>query len=503
MNPSNILREVVEAMPDGFALYDPDDRLLVCNRAFRQVLEDRFDGPLSGMTFPEIAHLCRRLGVYENVGVDPDAYVETRINAHKKGNSVIIQELKSGRVERIDEIRLESGYTVGIHADVTQLYQENLASKKRETAKSDFLSVMSHEIRTPLVGLVGMLDLLQEAKTKAERSHIHSIMRDASERLMSIVNTVLDLSKIESGQMILESTSFMPEQVLMPLFERYRVAAQKKGVDLNFINELPGKSYQSDPLRFGQIVENLLSNAVKFTEKGSITLILSGTAEGTVKVEVSDTGIGIATSHLPRLLQPFEQADPSHVRKFGGTGLGMSIVNKLTALFGGTFNCSSTIGQGTTFTILLPMTPEDAKRRRVASGHGREDVRFDGLRALMADDNDINRHVLSAFLTGLGLEVVQVEDGMKAVEAARSQAFDVIFLDISMPDLDGVEVLHMIRKRGPNQSVPVLAVTANVLKSEIDKFLAEGFVTVLSKPFTKVDLKAALQRAQLGSAAKQ
>lgn len=497
--PQRLLYEVVESMPDGFVVYDPQDRLLVCNHAFRSVFEEHVEGSVCGMTFAEIAQLCRRIGIYDNVGEDPDEYLKKRIAAHNKGNVVHIQKLKSGRVERIDEIRLDSGFMVAIHADVTQLHREGEAAKQREIAKTDFLSVMSHEIRTPLVGLIGMLDLLAGATTRDERVHIESIMREAGGRLMDIVNNVLDLSKIESGQMILDNVSFSPEQVLMPLFERYRVAAQAKGLEMAFVNPKPLSTCRSDPLRFGQIVENLLSNAVKFTEIGSITLTLSETPKGLVKVVVKDTGIGIARAQLPRLMQPFEQADPSYARKYGGTGMGISIVNNLVDLFGGTLNCSSIPGKGTTFTVLLPLPRVPCKRSRSARKPGTKVKVEKGLRALMADDNDINRQVLSTFLTSLGFDVDQVDSGLSAVEAAHSKAYDVLFLDISMPGLDGVDALRMIREKGPNRKVPALAVTANALKSDIEGFLAAGFKSVLSKPFRKVDLTSALQDAGIGS----
>lgn len=485
----DLLKEVVEALPDGFAIFDPEDRLLVCNGAYRAVFDLGEQGSITGLTFEEIARRCFEIGLYDNNGVDPKEYLRTRIASHKAGTGVIILEMPSGRVERIEEVRLPSGHTVGFHADVTALYRESRAARSDARAKSDFLSVMSHEIRTPLVGLIGMLDLLHDARTKKDRERIESVMREAGSRLTSIVNEVLDLSKIESGRMILDHVEFSPAKVLRPIVQRHMVEAERNGVELHFHADKGLAIRVGDSLRLGQIVDNLLSNAVKFTPKGRISLVVSDTPDGVLQIDLSDTGIGMPPEFQSRVMQPFEQADPSVVRKYGGTGLGTAIVGQLTKLFGGQVKFSSSVGVGTRFVVSLPL-PIAATKAKVPKPVAVQPLRndFSDLHALVADDNDINRLVLTSFLSKLNVRFEQAENGREALEAAQSGDFDLILLDISMPEMDGVEVMRRLRDIDRFKETPILAVTANALKHDLDAYRAKGFSDCITKPFSYAEL---------------
>lgn len=488
----SLLTEVFSVIPDGCAIYDRDDRLIACNAAFRSVFGHRPDIKLEGLTFTEIADLCLKEGVYDMAGPDAAAHRAMRLQAHASGHGVMIQQLASGRVERIEETRLPGGYIVGIHADVTDLHKRVSEAKSREKAKSEFLSVMSHEVRTPLVGLIGMLDFISEAQSPEELISIQNTMREAGNRLMSIVNAILDLERIESGNLQLDKAPFSPSKVTRSIIQSNMLTADRKGLFIKFDPGNAEGDFIGDELRFGQIVENLLSNAVKFTHVGGVKVALSHVAGQGLRLTVTDTGIGMPADFAERMSRPFEQADSRIARKYGGSGLGLTIVSKLTQLFTGSMVCSTTPNKGSTFVVRLPLEAAATPGPECVGKIAGAERSFIGRTALLADDNDINLTVLSAFLTKLGFRIETATNGAQALRLAREQDFDVILLDISMPELDGVEVMRRIRKNSRNAKAPIVAVTANALRQEQDAYITEGFDTCISKPFSRETLASFL-----------
>lgn len=493
-NTSRLLKEVVEGMHDGFAIYDPEDRLILSNSAFRSVLPGFLPAKLHGLTFEQLAELCRRFGVYDDVGAEPEKYIATRIAAHRSGNSVMFQTLRSGRVERIEERRLPSGHIVALHADVTDLHRDSIASKRKTTATLDFFSVISHELRTPLVGLIGMLDELGEAKSDDERARIMKIIRRSGENLMTIANGALDLAKIEEGHMEIEEETFDPVESLTPVVERYALISRNK--NLGFVADMKGDIglRAGDPVRYAQIVENLLSNAIKFTEKGEVSLRVARESGDVITIEVTDTGIGIPPAFITRMMQPFTQADPTLTRKYGGTGLGLSVVSHLVSVMGGTIKCTSFPEHGATFTVHLPLKPATLPETTDAQNPETRSFSFSGKRVLIADDNEINRTVLEAFCQRMQFETILASDGEEALRKALSTDFDLLLLDISMPKIDGVEVVSQLRQRQKYSAIPIIAVTANVLAHELTIYEEAGFDACLTKPFRRHDLGIAVAR---------
>ena len=347
-------------------------------------------------------------------------------------------------------------------------------------AKSQFLANMSHELRTPLNGVLGMAELLVErAHDDAQRDMANAILESGG-LLLSILNDVLDLAKIESGKLSLEAAPFGFGDVLARIETMHQLTAWAKGLRLNLsLGEGTDRMRMGDAQRLMQVLHNLVGNAVKFTESGHVDVRISARDE-VVTIEVQDTGIGMTDAQAAQVFDEFTQGDGSITRRFGGTGLGLPIVRRLVDLMGGDIILTSTPGQGTTMTVTLtlPLAPEGP----AAEGPSPRPS-FDNLRALVAEDNATNRVIIRAMLGRLGIRATMVQDGDEAVQAWSEGAFDLLFLDISMPRKDGVTALGELRaKAGDRPFPPVIAVTANAMTHLVADYLAAGFDAVVAKP---------------------
>ncbi|OYU41015.1 MAG: hypothetical protein CFE33_02775 [Pseudorhodobacter sp. PARRP1] len=382
----------------------------------------------------------------------------------------------------------------------TQRLQEALLrAEEMSQAKSTFLANMSHEIRTPLNGVLGMAEVLADTVVEPVQRQMVDTIRKSGETLLTVLNGILDMSKIEAGKMVLELAPFVPLDLIRQAESIFTIAAEEKGLAFEVLATAGcDKPRLGDAHRLMQVLNNLLSNACKFTERGGVTLKVSCRSGKPLQIEVSDTGIGMGTAQLSRVFESFEQADGSMTRRFGGTGLGLSIVRELVTLMGGTITVESTPQVGSMFRIVVPLAEVDTAPALPAKPQA-SDLREDalaGVRLLCADDNATNRLVLSEMLARTGAEVTQVENGQEAIAAWRAgldggAPFDLLLLDITMPVLDGMSALAEIRAIESARTVPevlAVAITAHAMPSQIADYLVGGFDSHLAKPFRRLDL---------------
>ncbi len=398
---------------------------------------------------------------------------------------------------------LLSGF-IAITTDVTErrldrinLVKARIEAERSNEAKSLFLSTMSHEIRTPLNGIMGMTQLLSATELQEEQQSQLKTIQGSCNTLLAIVNDVLDMSKIEAGALELEETPFNMQDLISSTLTPFQMLASDKGLSLN-LAKLPNLKHDviGDPVRIRQILWNLVSNALKFTTEGSIDISLSLEKSGPDQIatfKVQDSGTGIAPDRLKDIFDPFTQEDNTITRKFGGTGLGLSIVKKLIELMNGTINAESELGKGTCFTVTLPLQATEAL---CAANNVKVEKREHkkGIHVLVAEDNFVNITIAKSFLEKLHCVVSVVENGKLAVEEATTNLPELIFMDIHMPEMDGVTATTEIRKHAKCDDIPIVGLTADAFKESRLKFEKAGMNDVLTKPFTEEQMQAVLAK---------
>jgi signal transduction histidine kinase/ActR/RegA family two-component response regulator len=371
--------------------------------------------------------------------------------------------------------------------------QAYLEARRASEAKGQFLATMSHEIRTPLNGVLGMAQVLRtEPLSESQRERVEIIQR-SGQALLSLLNDVLDQSKIAAGKLELSPAPFDLERLLHDLQEVFGALCANKDVVLE-VSAAPGLqgAWMGDALRIRQVVSNLLSNAVKFTDHGTVRL--EARLEDTeVVLAVSDTGPGIPADQLERIFESFVQADAAVAGVYGGTGLGLSICRDLAALMGGAVAVSSVPGEGSTFTVRLPLARSEASLPPESPARALPAAR-PGLRVLAAEDHPVNRMVLQLLLGQLGLHTTVVEDGAKALEAWRAEPWDLLILDVQMPVLDGVTAARRIREAEALEGrprTPIIALTGATLEHQVAVY-TEWMDAVVAKPVELAQLAAAV-----------
>jgi signal transduction histidine kinase/CheY-like chemotaxis protein len=383
--------------------------------------------------------------------------------------------------------------------------QMQLDAELANRVKDKFIANMSHEIRTPLTAILGFTELLLcGEEDEATRREYLTLIRNGGKHLLDLINDILDVSKIKAGKMKIRPVECSVHDVVREAVAVHEIIARQKGLYLNYTWKGPvPERVRTDPTRFRQMLTNLVGNAMKFTQHGGITVSLelvdvadgaSDAARRLLALRVADTGIGISQEKLSDIFEPFNQADTSIMRRFGGTGLGLTITREIAKSLGGKLTVSSRLGEGSTFTTMIdpgplegvpliaemPSSGESPVRREEPFAVGNCERSLENTRVLLVEDSEANRRLIAAILRRAGAEVVTAENGQVGVDKAMGEPFDVILMDMQMPILDGLCATRELRLQGVE--VPIIALTAHALKDELDRCLQAGCSLYLSKP---------------------
>ncbi len=379
--------------------------------------------------------------------------------------------------------------------DITQRKKDAVEMVRLQKAKEQFLANMSHEIRTPINGIAGIAGLLSSNQNPEEHETYLNAIRHSSENLKVIINDILDLAAIESGKLKFEKIAFNLKDLLPSLVSTFTYQAREKNVTLHYtIDENLNRILMGDPVRLNQILINLISNAVKFTHAGSITITCELEKEKKnmvhVRIAVKDTGVGIPHEKLNTIFEIFSQADETVTRRYGGTGLGLTIARQLVELQNGTIDVQSQELVGSTFTIRIPYaTGSTTVAKPTQQKNNTTGATMHNVRVLLVEDNDINRLYAKSILQTWKCHTDIAENGLVAIEKLKNNAYDVILMDVQMPVMDGYEASKTIRLMPqPKGATPIVALTANATKMDVEKCLAAGMNDYLAKPFTPEDL---------------
>ena len=497
------IREAIDAMPDGMAFYDADDRLALWNHRYAEVNPELSSNLKVGMTFLEIIKIGLSEGLYADAVGREDAWIVERLESRKALTTTIEQRIAGNRWLRVSDRRTAAGGIVTVCTDITDLKNHAAAlaeardaAQAASSAKSQFLANMSHEIRTPLNGVIGLAQVMARTDLSTGQREMLELIQSSGRTLQVLLSDILDLARVESGRLELSEETFDLGCAVREAARLYESAAKEKG--LQFFVEIAPEADRwiaGDMVRLKQILTNLVSNAVKFTSTGFVSLTAAPGPDRdgspTLRFSVEDTGIGFDSETRDRLFSRFEQADGAITRKFGGSGLGLAISRQLAEMMDGDLDCESEPGGGSAFILTIPFRPVE---QPAAAGLTTADA-HDGdqpvIRVLLADDHPVNRKVVELILTQAPVEIVSVEDGAQALQACRDGDYDLILMDMQMPVMDGLTATREIRLHEAAMGLPrtpIVMLTANALPEHVAMGEAAGADRHLAKPFDAGEL---------------
>lgn len=396
-------------------------------------------------------------------------------------------------VEFEQAINAMNSMAATISRQISSLKEAKLTAEKSEQIKTQFLANMSHEIRTPMNGVLGLLEILDNKVSDKEHKQLVQRITESAKTLLTIVNDILDLSKLEAGKLQIESIHFNVKQLLLNVVRTFNHTAKSKDIKLTLRSkDISQDWWQADPTRITQILNNLVSNALKFTEQGSVSIAVEEVNQNDklfLRFIITDTGIGLSDEQRLRLFNKFEQADNSTTRKYGGTGLGLSICKSLVEMMQGEVSVQSTPGQGSEFSFTVQVEKGEAQ---LAETDAADAPDFSGFNVLVAEDNPINKDILRYLLSETGINAVFVDNGEKAVDAAKQLSPDVILMDVQMPVMSGRDAVIAIRNAG--LTMPIIMQTANVMTEEVNSYIQAGAQAHVGKPIDKRTLYKTLSQ---------
>ncbi|MFO7597794.1 MAG: PAS domain S-box protein [Desulfocurvibacter africanus] len=498
-------RALVENSPDGIVRYDKDMRYLYVNPCFA-----RMTGlPAQAIVGKQLGILGLSLEMQQRVAGATRAALAT---GHEQSCEISWEGPRGIRfidIRFVPEVGRDGGMNtvLAVSRDITDLVQAKKEAERANRAKSEFLASMSHEIRTPMNGIIGLTELALMQRPTAKIRDYLGMVKQSADSLLDIINDILDLSKIEAGRVELDKESFNPREMLQGLFETMRIEAARKGITLAAkIDPRVPASLFGDEGRLRQIFVNLIGNAIKFTDAGGVSVQVSaeehcfGAKSGPVEIiaSIRDTGTGIPPNRLKTIFEPFDTGTRS--TRHGGTGLGLTITKGLIDLMGGRITVKSQPGKGSTFSfsVMLELATPEERPEIAAQPSAKPELR--PLKVLLAEDNEISRFLALELLKERGHMVTAVENGRDALDMLAKERFDLVLMDVQMPEINGVEATRRIRAgKVPDADprIPIVALTAYALKGDREKFMSAGMDDYLSKPLDLKELDRVLER--LGS----
>ncbi|WP_136442033.1 hybrid sensor histidine kinase/response regulator [Pacificoceanicola onchidii] len=484
----------IEELPDGFVLYDDEDRLVMCNEPYRSIYSASAPAIVPGTAFEDILRYGLERGQYAAAVGREEEWLDERLNAHRFANRELEQQLNDGRWLRVYERETRGGGRVGLRVDITQIKKDQQRLKEATTraeaanrAKSAFLANMSHEIRTPMNGVVGMADLMSETDLSEDQRLYLDTIRSSGEALLVIINDILDYSKIEADKLELHPEPFDLERAIHEVVMLLQPTARDKDLQLlvDFDMFLPTR-FVGDPGRIRQILTNILGNAVKFTVEGHVLIrvvgMIADNGPSAIHITIEDTGIGIPEDKIDHVFGEFNQVEDEQNRKFEGTGLGLAITKRLIQMMDGDVWVESELGKGSCFgmRIMLDTDEPGGFERTALPGHLK--------RVLVVDDHSAHRSILSRQLEILGLQAEFCTTGSDAIDKLTNPP-DLLICEEDLPDMMGHELATQIQTEG--QTIPVVLLANYAVQISAEN--QNGIHAVLQKPTTRRQLLTALE----------
>lgn len=497
-NRRNELRfkDAIEALPDGFVIFDSQQKIAAFNQRFVELYQPIAEKISVGTDYKALKKHAQDIGMLET---------SNDIDDLTKQEPERTVKLSDGRWIKISECPMQDGGIVGFHTDVTELkhYEQQLiaakqAAEQANRTKSQFFANISHEIRTPLNGILGLQDvLLEDGALNSQQVFYVSTMQQSSLSLLRILNDLLDVSKMEAGKLTLLPAPFLLQTELLSACDLMRPNARAKGLIFDVIAPVDAPSLLGDAGRIKQMIINLLSNAIKFTDTGTVTIKTdckqSSADKALISIEVSDSGIGISDEHVDQLLQPFVQMNNNPSKQTAGTGLGLTICNTLVKLMHGSLTLQRNSQHGTTARLIftLPVAQSTSTLKPPAQQDAQANLA--NIRVLLADDDETNRLVVATMLKQADCIVDVVENGKQAIDAATNNTYDLILMDIFMPQINGINAARAIRRQQKGMTkTAIIAFTANTMMGDKDRFSEAGMDGYIAKPVNKSQLLTAI-----------